>query len=63
MTIITFDTDYLNQTAFLAPHAGVLVLRSFPRNTSVRVLLANYTYHLSCSCINGELDGKMSRST
>ncbi|HVB23139.1 MAG TPA: DUF5615 family PIN-like protein [Ktedonobacteraceae bacterium] len=35
MTIITFDTDYLNQTAFPPPHAGILVLRSFPRDTSV----------------------------
>ena len=38
MTIITFDTDYLNQTAFPPPHAGVLVLRSFPRDTSVNEL-------------------------
>jgi predicted nuclease of predicted toxin-antitoxin system len=37
-TIITFDTDYLNQTAFPPPHAGILVLRSFPRNTTVHVL-------------------------
>jgi predicted nuclease of predicted toxin-antitoxin system len=35
MTIITFDTDYLYQTAFPPPHAGILVLRSFPRDTSV----------------------------
>jgi predicted nuclease of predicted toxin-antitoxin system len=35
MTIITFDTDYLNHTAFPPPHAGILVLRSFPRDTSV----------------------------
>src|SRR5437588_6925941 len=35
MTIITFDTDYLNQTAFPPPHAGILVLRSFLRDTSV----------------------------
>lgn len=35
MTIITFDTDYLNKIAFPPPHAGILVLRSFPRNTSV----------------------------
>jgi predicted nuclease of predicted toxin-antitoxin system len=27
MTIITFDTDYLNQAAFPLPHAGILVLR------------------------------------
>jgi predicted nuclease of predicted toxin-antitoxin system len=38
MTIITFDTDYLNQTAFPPPHAGILVLRSFPRDTSVSEL-------------------------
>ena len=35
MTIITFDTDYLNKIAFPPPHAGILVLRFFPRNTSV----------------------------
>lgn len=35
MTIITFDTDYLNQMAFPPPHAGILVLRFFPRETSV----------------------------
>lgn len=38
MTLITFDTDYLNQTAFPPPHAGILVLRSFPRDTSVSEL-------------------------
>ncbi len=38
MTILTFDTDYLNQTAFPPPHAGILVLRSFPRETSVNEL-------------------------
>jgi predicted nuclease of predicted toxin-antitoxin system len=38
MTIITFDTDYLNQMVFPPPHAGILVLRSFPRDTSVNVL-------------------------
>ena len=38
MTIITFDTDYLNQTAFPPPHAGMLVLRSFPRDTTVNEL-------------------------
>jgi predicted nuclease of predicted toxin-antitoxin system len=38
MTIITFDTDYLNQMAFPPPHAGILVLCSFPRNTSVNEL-------------------------
>lgn len=35
MTIITFDTDYLNKIAFPPPHAGILVLRFFPRNASV----------------------------
>src|SRR5437588_10514930 len=38
MTIITFDTDYLNQAAFPPPHAGILVLRSFPRDTSLNEL-------------------------
>ncbi len=38
ITIITFDTDYLNQTAFPPPHAGIIVLRSFPRDTSVNEL-------------------------
>jgi predicted nuclease of predicted toxin-antitoxin system len=38
MTMITFDTDYLNQIAFPPPHAGILVLRSFPRDTSVNEL-------------------------
>jgi predicted nuclease of predicted toxin-antitoxin system len=37
-TIITFDTDYLNQTAFPPPHAGIIVLRFFPRNTPVNDL-------------------------
>ena len=31
MTIITFDTDYLDNTKFPPPHSGILVLRSFPR--------------------------------
>ena|SRR5438128_1391612 len=35
MTIITFDTDYVSRTKFPPPHAGILVLRFFPRNTSV----------------------------
>jgi len=35
MTMITFDTDYLSQTKFPPPHAGIIVLRFFPRNTSV----------------------------
>ena len=38
MTIITFDTDYLNQTAFPPPYVGILVPRSFPRDTSVNEL-------------------------
>src|SRR2546421_933164 len=38
MAIITFDTDYLNQMVFPPPHAGILVLRSFPRDTSVNEL-------------------------
>lgn len=38
MTIITFDTDYLNQIAFPPPHAGIIVLRFFPRNTSVSAI-------------------------
>src|SRR5438067_13782338 len=38
MTIITFDTDYLKRTAFPPPHAGIIVIRSFPRNTSVTEL-------------------------
>ena len=38
MTIITFDTYYLNQTAFPPPHAGILVLRYFSRDTSVTEL-------------------------
>lgn len=40
MTIISFDTDYLNQTAFPPPHAGIIVLRSFPRDTSVNELVS-----------------------
>ena len=38
MTIVTFDTDYLDQTVFPPPHAGILVVRFFPRNTSVAEL-------------------------
>ena len=38
MTIITFDTDYLYEAAFPPPHAGILVLRSFPRDTTVNEL-------------------------
>ncbi|SRR6266487_566719 len=38
MTMITFDTDYLNQAVFPPPHAGMIVLRSFPRDTPVNEL-------------------------
>ncbi len=38
MTIITFDTDFLNRTAFPLPHAGIIVLRFFPRGTSASEL-------------------------
>jgi predicted nuclease of predicted toxin-antitoxin system len=38
MTIITFDTDFLNQIVFSPPHPGILVLRSFPRHFSVTEL-------------------------
>ena len=38
MTIITFDTDYLNRAVFPPPHAGMIVLRSFPRDASVNEL-------------------------
>jgi predicted nuclease of predicted toxin-antitoxin system len=38
LTIVTFDTDYLNQAAFPPPHAGIIVLRSFPRSASVNEL-------------------------
>ena len=38
MTILTFDTDYLNLAAFPSPHAGIIVFRSFPRDTSVSEL-------------------------
>lgn len=40
MIMITFDTDYLNQAAFPPPHAGIIVLRSFPRDTSVNELVS-----------------------
>lgn len=36
MTIITFDTDYVSRTSFPPPHAGILILRFFPRNASVQ---------------------------
>jgi len=35
ITIITFNTDYLNKAAFPPPHADILVLFSFPRDTTV----------------------------
>ncbi len=38
MTSITFDTDYLNKAVFPPPHAGIIVLRSFPRGTTVNEL-------------------------
>jgi predicted nuclease of predicted toxin-antitoxin system len=40
MTIITFDTDYLNRAVFPAPHAGMIVLRSFPRDSTVNELIS-----------------------
>jgi predicted nuclease of predicted toxin-antitoxin system len=40
MTIITFDTDYLNRAVFPPPHAGMIVLRSFPRDTTVNELIS-----------------------
>src|SRR2546421_12348941 len=49
MAIITFDTDYLNQMLFPPPHAGILVLRSFPRDTSVNELASavlNVYFHI-----------------
>jgi len=38
MRIITFDTDYLNQAAFPPPHAGLIVLCFFSRDTTVNEL-------------------------
>src|SRR5260221_8356802 len=38
IAIITFDTDYLNQTPSPPPHAGMLGLPSFPRDTTVNKL-------------------------
>ncbi len=35
MTIITFDTDYTSRTKFPPPHAGILIIRFFPRGTPV----------------------------
>ncbi len=40
MTIITFDTDFLNQIAFSPPHAGIIVLCSFPRDVAVSALVS-----------------------
>ena len=40
LTIVTFDTDYLKRTIFAPPHAGILVLRFFPRNSSVADITA-----------------------
>jgi hypothetical protein len=36
--LITFDTNFLNQIAFPPPHAGIIVLRSIPRDTTVNEL-------------------------
>jgi predicted nuclease of predicted toxin-antitoxin system len=70
MTIITFDTDYLNCTVFPSPHAGMIVLRSFPRDTSVNGLasavlkavaqlshldISNHVYRLDPSGVEEEL--------
>lgn len=70
MTIITFDTDYLNRTVFPSPHAGMIVLRSFPRDTSVNELasavlkavaqlshldISNHVYRLDPSGVEEEL--------
>ena len=70
MTIIIFDTDYLNQTAFPPPHAGILVIRSFPRDTSLNELasavlkavaqlahldISNCVYRLDSSGLEEEL--------
>jgi predicted nuclease of predicted toxin-antitoxin system len=38
--IVTFDTDYLSRLKFPPPHAGIFVLRTFPRNISVTSLAA-----------------------
>ena len=70
MTIITFDTDYLNQVAFPPPHAGMIALRSFPRDTTVNELasavlkavaqlthldICNHVYRLDPSELEEEL--------
>ena len=36
--IVTFDTDYLSRLKFPPPHAGILVLRAFPRKYPVTSL-------------------------
>ncbi len=36
--IVTFDTDYLSRIKFPPPHAGILVLHAFPRNTPVTAI-------------------------
>jgi hypothetical protein len=38
MTIINFNTDFLNRTAFPPPHADIVVQHSFPRDTFVNEL-------------------------
>jgi predicted nuclease of predicted toxin-antitoxin system len=40
LTISTFDTHYLNQLAFPPPHAGIIVLRFFPRDTPILELIS-----------------------
>ncbi|HXZ05187.1 MAG TPA: DUF5615 family PIN-like protein [Ktedonobacteraceae bacterium] len=70
MTIITFDTDYLNLVAFPPPHAGILVPRFFPRGTPVNELasavlravsqlvhfdISNHVYTLDPSGLEEEL--------
>lgn len=35
---MTFDTDYLSRIKFPPPHAGILVLRAFPRTIPVPLL-------------------------
>lgn len=70
MTIITFDTDYLNLAAFPPPHAGIIVLHSFPRDTTVNELasavlkavaqlahldISNHVYGLDPSGLEKEL--------
>ncbi|GAC1354674.1 MAG: hypothetical protein NVSMB38_33650 [Ktedonobacteraceae bacterium] len=67
MTIVTFDTDYLSRTKFPPPHAGILVLRFFSRNTSIETIasivlnavtqfnsldLSNHVYTIEIDAIN-----------